>query len=888
MSIKQNVLFSSLPVTLSAPLARTLVSAGLFALLSACGSGTSSTNANSNSSVAQISTATTTLDLPVIGSAATPPDQIATPTFHIAPVLLNEPSDVDALDANSSAQIAANKQFVPTELQGLSSRRLTVDILNATRGGQNFSASNISADQSIQPKVNNAVVVTYTPAQIRAAYGLPALPANTTGLSAAQAAQLGAGQTIYLVDAQHDPYVVQELAAFNQKFGLPACTTQSIATNASLPLAPASITSGCVLSVVYNTSNGTMTSTAPAYDSGWATEITLDVQWAHATAPLARIVLIEAPDASLNSLIGGVKLANAMGPGVVSMSFGASEGNWTSSVDSAFTGVKMTYVAATGDSGAAVDWPAVSPNVLAVSGTSLAYSGSGSRSETVWSGTGGGISAYTSTPSYQTSGVPGVGSLPRRSVADVAFNADPSTGQYLAVINQGSSTVSWLSAGGTSLATPQWAGVITVANAIRAQNAKAALGLTQPVLYGQIAGVPGSYASAFYDVTSGSDGSCSTCNAKFGYDETTGLGTPNVTSLLTYLAGTSAASAPVVTGASISGQVGTALSFTVSASSPNPLTFSLSGAPSGMTINAAGIVTWATPVAGTYSVTVTAVDSKAKLSGSGVYTVKISPPVAPVVTGGAISGKVGTALSFNVSVTDVNPTTLTLSGAPSGMTISSTGVVSWATPVLGTYSVTVTATDSKNGLTGKGVYVVTIAAQPAPTVPGGSISGKAGTALSFSVTVANSNPLTYSLSGAPSGMTISAAGVVNWTNPVVGSYNVTVTAKDTKTGLSGQGVYTVVISAATPVGPIITAAPMTGVAGKPMSGTISFADAGATGLSVSISGVPLGMSFSMGSGMSLVASWPNPVTGSYTLKVTVTDNLGRSATASVPVTINAH
>ena len=73
-----------------------------------------------------------------------------------------------------------------------------------------------------------------------------------------------------------------------------------------------------------------------------------------------------------------------------------------------------------------------------------------------------------------------------------------------------------------------------------------------------------------------------------------------------------------------------------------------------------------------------------------------------------------------------------------------------------------------------------------------------------------------------------------------------------------------------------------------MSGTISFADAGATGLSVSISGVPLGMSFSMGSGMSLVASWPNPVTGSYTLKVTVTDNLGRSATASVPVTINAH
>ncbi len=260
--------------------------------------------------------------------------------------------------------MAANKQFVPIEFQGMSSRRLTVDMLNATQADQNFNANSLSTEQAIQPQVNKAAVVTYTPAQIRAAYGLPALPANIAALSAAQAAQLGAGQTIYLVDAQHDPYVVQELAAFNQKFGLPTCTTQTIATNASLPLAPASLTAGCVLSVVYNTSNGTMTSTAPAYDSGWATEITLDVQWAHATAPLARIVLIEAPDASLNSLIGGVKLANAMGPGVVSMSFGASEGNWTSSVDAAFSNPKMTYVAATGDSGAAVDWPAVSPNVL--------------------------------------------------------------------------------------------------------------------------------------------------------------------------------------------------------------------------------------------------------------------------------------------------------------------------------------------------------------------------------------------------------------------------------------------------------------------------------------------------------------------------------------------
>jgi subtilase family serine protease len=176
-----------------------------------------------------------------------------------------------------------------------------------------------------------------------------------------------------------------------------------------------------------------MTGTAPAYDAGWATEITLDVQWAHATAPLARIVLIEAPDASLNSLLGAVKLANTMGPGIVSMSFGAPEGNWTSSVDSVFTGAGMTYLAATGDSGAAVSWPSVSSNVVAVGGTTLTYTGTGTRSEVGWTGTGGGISAYTATPSYQNNTVPGLGSVPHRAVADVAFNADPASGQYVAV-----------------------------------------------------------------------------------------------------------------------------------------------------------------------------------------------------------------------------------------------------------------------------------------------------------------------------------------------------------------------------------------------------------------------------------------------------------------------
>jgi hypothetical protein len=125
--------------------------------------------------------------------------------------------------------------------------------------------------------------------------------------------------------------------------------------------------------------------------------------------------------------------------------------------------------------------------------------------------------------------------------------------------------------------------------------------------------------------------------------------------------------------------------------------------------------------------------------------------------------------------------------------------------------------------------------------------------------------------------------VVSWPKPVLGTYNVTVIAKDSKTGLSGQGVYTVKIANA---GPVITAAATTGVAGKALSGTISIADPGAASLSISISGAPLGMGFSA-NGLTLTYFWNSPVVGSYNLKVAVVDNLGLSAQATVPVTVTA-
>lgn len=575
------------------------------AALTACGGG--------DTANLQPSTVALSVDL---GGDTNPAGVIAQPTFHTAAVDLDEP------DNGPAPHHALALSGVPT--QGLTRERLD----EAARRSRALAAGSGEA----APMAASTAVTTYTPAQIRAAYGWPALPASTTGLTAAQAAQLGAGQTIYIVNAKHDPNVVAELAAFNAKFGLPGCSARTLAANAGLPLAAAA-SSGCELVVAYSTAAGALSATPPAYDSGWATEIALDVQWAHATAPLARLVLIEAPDASVTSLSNAVALANKMGAGVVSMSFGASEGSWTTGYDGVFSAAGMSYLAATGDNGAAVSWPSVSSKVVGVGGTTLTYSGSGTRSETAWSGTGGGTSAYVALPSYQSGTV---GGYARRAVADTAFNADPNSGQYVATLAPGATTVRWVSAGGTSLATPQWAGLLAVANAMRVAAAKPLLGQPHAALYLQIGAVPTQYAAAFKDVASGSNGSCTVCAAKAGYDTPTGWGTPNVSALLTSLTGasvtssgtstTATSSGPQLSTASLAGTAGKPLNGTIGYSAPGAtsLSISISGVPSGMSFSAtsAGLgVSWPSPVAGTTSLVITLKDNLGRTSTG---TVKVT------------------------------------------------------------------------------------------------------------------------------------------------------------------------------------------------------------------------------------------------------------------------
>ena len=904
--------------------------------------------------------------------------EVATPFFHAAPAILNEPSDEDASGESRSASRGPSTFYVRGDRAQLVTRNVTPDSLLGVAPTRLLDstaapfASSASSGSALNPFAAGFPAASFTPAQIRAAYQLPALPSSWSNLSASQAAQFGAGQTIYIVDANDDPNAAAELAAFNTKFGLPSCQTVAIAPSTKLPLPAASTSAGCTFSVVYNTSSGAITSTAPAYNSGWAMEIALDVQWAHAIAPLARIVLIEAASASLGDLLGAVNLANAMGPGIVSMSFGGNEGSWTTSVDSSFAVPGMSYFAATGDNGSGVSWPAVSANVVAVGGTTLAYNGSGTRAETTWSGSGGGTSAFVATPSYQTSKVPGLGTRGRRSVADVSMNADPYTGQLVATMAPGSTTAKWMSVGGTSLSTPQWAGLAAIINATRAVASRPLLGDPHAAIYA-LSTAPGSYGSDFLDINTGSNGSCASCAASTGYDTPTGLGTPNFASLLTDLAGANAtASAPVVSGSDVSGLTGAALSFTASATATNPVTWSISGGPSAMVIDAAsGVVTWATPTVGKWAVVATAKDSKTGLSGQGTYNLTVTAPLPPTVAAITVSGTAGKALTFTATATGANPVTWSIAAAPSGMSIApTTGVVTWPAPTVGTFKPVVTAKDNKTGLTGQVSAVVTIgAASTAPLVADINVTGTAGKSLSFTASATSSNAVNWSIASAPAGMTIApTSGVITWTTPVAGTYKPVVTATDAKTGLTGQVTATVTIAAvaAAPIvanaaltgqtdkvftfagkatsanpltwtakgmpagmtvsgdgvltwakptlgdytttliatdtktgltgsalltikivgpGPTITAPAMSGNAGSTITGAIDVADPGVPYLSVGISNIPKGLQIRASAGLHFDLSWPGAVAGKYALTVSVQDSLGRSATASVPITV---
>jgi subtilase family serine protease len=350
----------------------------------------------------------------------------------------------------------------------------------------------------VRPNANTATPSGMTPANVQRTYGFD------------QIANQGEGMVVAIIDAFDHPNIESDLNVFSTTFGLPPCTTAN----------------GCFQKIFANGK--------PRTDAGWALEISLDVEWIHAIAPKAKILLVEARTNSFADLLAAVDVAVKNNAKVVSMSFGGSEFGGETGYDSHFNIAGVSFVASSGDSGNGAEYPAASPYVVAVGGTTLNADVYGNYiGETAWSGSGGGISAYEAQPSGQTNWpLPYPG---KRGIPDVAYNGNPNTGfaVYDSVKYQGQA--GWFQVGGTSAGAPQWAALLAIANSLRTASGKPTLSATYDTLYtiGKSA-----YGTAYYDISTGQNGSCGTvCSASGSYDYVTGLGAPRANNLIQLLAG---------------------------------------------------------------------------------------------------------------------------------------------------------------------------------------------------------------------------------------------------------------------------------------------------------------------------------------------------------------
>lgn len=334
----------------------------------------------------------------------------------------------------------------------------------------------------------------YVPAQIAQAYGFSGTAAR---------------ETIAIVDAYGSPTITKDLTHFCNQFGLPLdkLTIQNMASTSTT-------STGGGGGGTHGKKNGNHAQ--PSANAGWALETSLDVEWADAIAPGANILLVEAASASLTDLVAAIDYATSNGATVVSMSWSGSEFSGEDTYDTHFENPNISFTAAAGDSGAGAQWPSVSQYVTSVGGTTLTLSANGTiESETGWSGSGGGPSAYIQEPGFQTKfGIAGLSGM--RETPDVALDADPNTGVAVYDTTSYHGLTGWFELGGTSVGTPIWAAAIALANATRGSN----LGPANDALYGVVTTL--TLGNDYNDITSGNNG----YTAGPGYDMVTGLGTP--------------------------------------------------------------------------------------------------------------------------------------------------------------------------------------------------------------------------------------------------------------------------------------------------------------------------------------------------------------------------
>jgi subtilase family serine protease len=296
-------------------------------------------------------------------------------------------------------------------------------------------------------------------------------------------ATAGAGKTVAIVDAYNDPHAASDLERFSSQYGLPSATLTQV--------------------------NGSGGSALPATEPGWDLEISLDIEWVHALAPAAHILLVEAANANFSSLFAAEQYA-AEHASIVSNSWGGGEFASEASYDSYFSHPGVSYFAAAGDTASEMGYPSASPDVTSVGGTTISLTSGGTlASETAWNEGGGGCSRYETPNSAQRTG--SVSCAGKRATPDVALDGDPNSGAsvYDSIATEGQS--GWWEVGGTSASTAMWAGI----TAAYGSSIDAAGLITAPYIYANPALIP------YRDITSGSNGHPTLS----GYDLATGLGT---------------------------------------------------------------------------------------------------------------------------------------------------------------------------------------------------------------------------------------------------------------------------------------------------------------------------------------------------------------------------
>lgn len=273
-----------------------------------------------------------------------------------------------------------------------------------------------------------------TPASLACIYNLVSQSAGCNP-STVTAVPTGGSTSIAIVDAYDNPGAAKDLAKFSKQFGLPPANFQVVFADGTRP---------------YN-------------DPGWEIEESLDVQWAHAMAPNAKLYLVEAASNSFYDLLTAETVAASLvandGGGVVSNSWGGSEFVDEAAYDSFFTYPGVVYFASAGD-GPGVIYPSASPYVIGVGGTTLSRDPNNGAYifESAWNSTGGGLSQYETIPSFQKGVAKVVGT--QRGVPDVAAEADPNSGLW--VLDSGNNG-GWYIVGGTSASSPIWAGIVSAA-----------------------------------------------------------------------------------------------------------------------------------------------------------------------------------------------------------------------------------------------------------------------------------------------------------------------------------------------------------------------------------------------------------------------------------------